>query len=50
MSGLRREWHRGPREEVTAKDKGRDVVIRGKNGGPVIRQHVELRLVPKAPK
>ena len=48
MNGLRREWVKGERklvEGVTAQ--GRTVTRLGKNGGPVIEQHVELRLVPK---
>lgn len=47
MSGLRRVWVRGPREFVVGSDKGRQVVLKGKNGGPVIKQRVELVLTPK---
>lgn len=32
---------------LTVAYNGREVVIRGKNGGPVIRQSVVLHLVPK---
>lgn len=45
---MRKVWTKGPRTVVTARDKsGREIVRTGKRGGPVVRQDVELRLVPK---
>lgn len=46
--GYRRVWVKGPRQTIESTDtKGNTVVRRGKNGGPVIDQRVELHLVPK---
>lgn len=46
--GLRKVWEKGPRTEVSAVDKnGKSVVRLGKNGGPIVRQDVTLRLIPK---
>jgi hypothetical protein len=48
MTGMRREWVKGPRTFVEgASAKGKVVQRLGKNGGPVVEQHVELWLVPK---
>lgn len=47
-NGLRRVLIRGPRETVESKtSKGQVTVAVGKNGGPIIKQDVELVLVPK---
>lgn len=46
--GLRTVWDKGPRTFVTGRDqKGKTTILTGKNGGPVIKQLVVKRLVPK---
>lgn len=51
MSGFRKVWFKGPRSVVVGKDQaGKDVVRKGKNGGAVIAQVVELHHVPKKPR
>lgn len=45
--GLRTVWERGPRTGVTTYDRGVRRPMLGKNGGPIIRQTVVKRLVPK---
>jgi hypothetical protein len=48
VSGFRKVWIKGERREVTGFDtNGRPITRRGKNGGPVIEQRVELHHVPK---
>lgn len=48
MAGLRKKWYRGPHAlSVGIGNRGQNVVRLGKNGGPVIKQVVELHLVPK---
>lgn len=48
MAGLRTVWERGERTYVTARDtKGKTTTITGKNGGPVVKQLVIKRYIPK---
>ena len=51
-NGLRKRWERGERQTspVPGQKKGSQDVMRGKHGGPVIRQEVVLVIEPKGAK
>lgn len=44
---LRTRWVRGPRLTIPQKGKGgQETTVKGKNGGDVIKQHVEKIIEP----
>ena len=46
--GMRVVWEKGPRTTRSAKQPGgRETMMTGKNGGPIIHQLVVKRYVPK---
>jgi len=45
--GMRVVWEKGPREPVTKTERGKTSPMLGKNQGPIFKQRVVKRYVPK---